>query len=77
VLPRPYADWIAYDQGLLHLYDCCLRLTAKSERLGYSQTDSDGADAEVNAFLAMGRPIFYSIDELFAWLESKSASQPL
>src|SRR5262245_45523251 len=44
VFPRPYKDWIAYDQALLHLYDACVRLTAKVEKSGYEQHESSGAD---------------------------------
>ena len=32
IFPRPYEDWIAYDQSLLHLYDACLRLTAELKK---------------------------------------------
>jgi hypothetical protein len=28
LFPRPYQDWIDYDQALLKLYDCCPRLSA-------------------------------------------------
>jgi hypothetical protein len=70
VLPRPYQDWITYDQEMLKLYDCCLRLDAKMPGLNYVQHDSSGADAEVAAFQQLGRPVFFSIDELYAWVDS-------
>lgn len=71
VFPRPYEDWIKYDQSLLHLYDCCLRLEARHESMAYHQHESKGADAEVEAFRTMNKPIFSSIGELVAWVESR------
>src|SRR5512138_2828292 len=47
MFPRPYKDWIEYDQSLLHLYDACLRLTARNDVCAYEQAESTGADAEV------------------------------
>jgi hypothetical protein len=67
VFPRPYSDWVAYDQEILKVCDCCLRLTATNEKLGYSVGISAGADAEVAAFRALGRPVFSSVEELYAW----------
>jgi hypothetical protein len=68
VFPRPYLDWVAYDQEILKVCDCCLRLTATSERLGYMVSESTGADAEVSAFRSLGRPVFFSIEELYLWV---------
>lgn len=34
LFPRPYSDWIAYDQALLKLYDACLRLCRRGSRVG-------------------------------------------
>src|SRR5678810_600261 len=59
VFPRPYQDWIAYDQSLLHLYDACLRLAVDLPDLDYKQGASAGADAEIATFRQLGRPIFY------------------
>ena len=72
IFPRPYADWLRYDQALLRLYDCCLRLTAVHEEVAYRQSESSGADAEVETFEAQGKPVFYSIDELYAWLDEST-----
>jgi hypothetical protein len=69
LFPRPYADWIRYDQEMLHLYDCCLRLAAENGALKYRQDCSSGADAEVETFARMGKPIFYSIEDLYRWVE--------
>jgi len=67
LFPRPYKDWIAYDQEMLRLYDCCLRLDSQLDRLNYRQCESSGADAEVAAFNRMGRPVFQKIEALYSW----------
>ena len=51
MFPRPYADWLAYDQAMLKLYDCCLRLDATHIATGYRESNSSGADAEVETQL--------------------------
>lgn len=66
--PRPYQDWIKYDQETLFMYDCCLRLEAVCDRTGYREDHSSGADAEVAAFQAQGKPVFFSIEALYAWV---------
>ncbi len=72
VFPRPYEDWIRYDQALLHLYDACLRLTAELPEMKYKQHESSGAENEVISFKAMGKPVFYSIVDLYAWVDTDS-----
>ena len=72
--PRPYEDWIKYDQEMLFMYDCCLRLEAVCERTSYRENTSSGADAEVEAFKALGKPVFYSIDDLYTWAQNKGRS---
>lgn len=69
LFPRPYKDWISYDQEMLRLYDCCLRLDAdiKDRGVEYFQHESSGADAEVETFIKLGKPVFYSIDDLLNW----------
>lgn len=67
LFPRQYQDWISYDQAMLRLYDCCLRLPAEIPELGYHQNESSGADAEVQTFIEMGKPVFYSIADLYDW----------
>ncbi len=69
LFPRPYADWLAYDQAMLRLYDCCLRLDATHTATGYNESISSGADAEVDTFRRMGKPVFFSVDSLYAWVE--------
>jgi len=69
LFPRPYADWIRYDQAMLKLYDCCLRLSASLPAQGYQQSESSGADAEVESFKRLGKPVFSSIEDLYAWVD--------
>lgn len=71
VFPRPYEDWIQYDQEMLRLYDCCLRLDAVHEQLNYHEGESKGADAEVETFRLAGKKVFFSIPELFQWLDER------
>lgn len=71
LFPRPYQDWINYDQAMLKLYDCCLRLPANLDRINYIQNESAGADEEVASFERMGKPIFYSIKDLYDWVDRK------
>jgi hypothetical protein len=75
LFPRPYNDWINYDQDMLSLYDCCLRLNANLPALDYYVKESSGADAEVETFIKMGKPVFYSIDELYLYVEENHGSK--
>ena len=75
VFPRPYQDWIVYDQALLHLYDACLRLTAELPGVSYQQHESSGADKEVQTFQSMEKRVFYSIEELYRWVDFRSKSE--
>lgn len=68
LFPRPYQDWIAYDQAMLRLYDCCLRLNVECSAVGYSESKSSGADAEVETFRSLGKPVFFSIVSLYEWV---------
>ena len=70
MFPRSYQEWINYDLSMLPLYDCCLRLDAIFPELGYRQGQSFGADQEVDCFTRLRKPVFYSIDALYAWVES-------
>ena len=69
LFPRAYEDWIKYDQSLLHLYDACLRLDSEDPRTKYVETQSSGADNEVATFKSMGKPVFFSIPDLYSWIE--------
>ena len=71
LFPRKYQDWIDYDQALLPLYDCCLRLAAELPDLNYKVYESTGADGEVATFEKLGKPVFYNIEDLYSWIEAK------
>lgn len=77
VFPRKYQDWIAYDLAMLERYDACVRLTAELPELGYSVSESSGADGEVAAFERMSKPVFYSLDECYEWAKSRYRSRSL
>ncbi|MCP4545440.1 MAG: hypothetical protein GY835_03100 [bacterium] len=73
VFPRPYQDWIEYDKALLPLYDACLRLNAEVPELHYFESESSGADGEANYYKSVGKPLFYSIVDMYAWVDSLGA----
>ena len=73
IFPRQYEDWLEYDKALLHLYDGCLRLSAEEPKLGYLETSSSGADGEVKQFNDMKKPVFYSVEDLYKWTESRAS----
>lgn len=74
--PRPYQDWIDYDNEIITRCDACVRLDAfESNALGredYYQSESSGADAEVELFRKLGKPVFFGVHELKHWLERPS-----
>jgi hypothetical protein len=74
VFPRAYKDWIEYDQEMLPLYDCCLRLDASLPDINYEEKESKGADAEVETFRKMDRPVFFSIESLYEWAKEQNGS---
>lgn len=67
-LPRRYQDWIDYDLEIIKRCDACLRLSARCDVMGYVQAESAGADGEVRAFMAAGKPVFASVESLETWL---------
>lgn len=69
LFPRSYQDWINYDQAMLRLYDSCLRLNVSLPSIGYEEAISAGADAEVDSFKKSGKPVFYTIADLYAWVD--------
>jgi hypothetical protein len=71
LFPRPYQDWIAFDLAILPRFDALLRVDAEYSGglLTYRQSESSGADGEVKAFEALGRPVFYRKDALYDWAE--------
>lgn len=66
--PRAYAVWLEYDQAIIGRLDACLRLSAVCEKVGYEVSESSGADGEVRAFQSLGKPVFFSIDDLYEWV---------
>lgn len=70
VKPRSYRDWTSYDLAMIPRYDACLRLSACFPKLGYFQSESSGADKEVETFVALGKPVFTSVEELYDWVKS-------
>lgn len=78
VFPRPYEDWIAYDNAWIegHKFDACLRLNASCEMPNgtiYEEMKSSGADNEVALFEKLGLPVFYNFVDLYAWANDKEA----
>jgi hypothetical protein len=69
--PRPYQDWIQYDLALIARYDACLRLDARHEPSGYVMKESTGADGEVRTFLAQHKPVFFTKEDLYLWVEGR------
>jgi hypothetical protein len=68
--PRKYQDWIAYDMAMIPRYDACLRINPDYPELKYATTQSSGADNEAAEFKRLGKPVFYSIEDLYAWAKS-------
>lgn len=73
MFPRPYEDWLQYDLAQLPFMDVCLRLNAEMPTRHYFQAESKGADREVKAFEEMGKPVFYSIANLYEWVFGEAA----
>jgi hypothetical protein len=69
-LPRPYQDWINLDIAIIQRCDACLRLDSTwdyGDGTTYIQRESSGADGEVAEFKRLGKPVFYSVDEVKQW----------
>ncbi len=75
MFPRPYEDWIKYDNALIPLYDACVRLTSEYTPVGYRQGESSGADNEASLFRSLGKPVFLSIDSVYDWVRNVRALQ--
>ncbi len=65
--PRPYQDWINYDLWLLDRFNAVLRIDAICKELNYRQSESSGADGEVDKANKLGIPVFYDKHELLSW----------
>lgn len=72
IIPQPYEVWMEYDHYLIDNlpFDACLRLNAEYEDW-YYEDESKGADAEEARFRGKGTPIFYSVEELYEWVNNK------
>lgn len=70
VFPRPYQDWIEYDNVIMPRVDALIRLNAEHtwpDGEIYIATDSSGADNEVKLAQSLGKPTFTDIEELYEW----------
>jgi hypothetical protein len=72
--PRDYHNWVDYDLALIPRYDACLRVNPEYPQLGYAESRSSGADNEVTEFRRLGKPVFYSISDLYAWVDGASGN---
>lgn len=68
LFPRSYEDWMRYDFETIERCDACLRLDAELPEFKYCIKESFGADREVKRFKELGKPVFYSIKELYLWI---------
>jgi hypothetical protein len=69
LFPRDYRDWLEYDLAMIPRYDACLRLDAAHPTLGYKQSQSSGADSEVELFSQLGKPVFYLLSDCYKWAD--------
>ena len=67
--PRASGDMIVFDNAIIPKMDACLRLDAICEKLNYRHHESLGADAEVDLFHSLNKPVFYSISTMYAWVK--------
>jgi len=72
VFPKPYKVWVEYDLAILPKFDACLRLTSSLPDLNYSVSESSGADGEVKEFERLGKPVFYSKQDLYDYFTGKN-----
>ena len=71
--PRQYSDWVEYDNRIIALCDACLRVPATgTPEYFYTQKTSTGADAEVKLFEKLGKPVFYSLQDLEDWSKRRA-----
>lgn len=65
--PRPWEEWLAYDEAILGRCDALLRL----------EGDSEGADREVDFAVLIGLPVFAEKDRaaLLRWALERTVPQ--
>ncbi len=76
VAPRPYKDWIEYDNCIMPRVDALVRLNAEfrwPDGTLYYEDKSSGADNEVILAKSLDKPTFTSIEDLYAWAREYSA----
>ena len=69
IIPHPYDFWMDYDREIIIHCDAGLRLSATLPHMGYIQVDSPGAEREKELFFQTDKPVFHSVDALYAWAE--------
>ena len=74
--PRAYLDWMEYDTEIIGRCDVCLRMSGRCDALGYVESRSNGADAEVALFTKLGKPVVYSVVELMEYQRRLVECQP-
>lgn len=67
LFPRGYEEWMEYCLGMVQRCDALLRMSAACPKLGYLQTESDGADREVAMAESLGIPVFVRVNSLLEW----------
>ncbi len=70
MFPRPYEDWIEYDNAIIPRMDALVRLSAEYMPLGYFEDKSSGADAEVELARSHGLPVFFTLHTLYLWVNA-------
>jgi len=73
VLPRPYKDWIEYDNTIMPRVDALIRLNAEfvwPDGTLYTCSESSGADNEVKLAASLGKPTFTKIEDLYQWAKT-------
>jgi len=74
--PRKYSDWMIYDTEIIGRCDVCLRMSGRCDELGYAESRSNGADAEVALFKQLKKPVVYSVLELVEYQRRLAECQP-
>jgi hypothetical protein len=70
VYPLDYETWMRYDFDLIARCDAVLRINA--ELGGYFQSESPGADREVEHAISLGKAVLHGMDELEEWLARRN-----
>jgi hypothetical protein len=70
MFPLDYNVWLEYDFALIARCDAGLRLGASIPEKGYEIYESKGADLETLEFDRLQKPVFYTIESLYDWVET-------